>query len=156
MSLPVTSREVKTLIAAGELRNALALLNRSTTHRFTAFYRFGGDTLHNLVLVDRDDPTNTGAGDIPILASYCVFIRDTGAAFSTMDSLEDERVAGHAKRNEIRSYCGVPVMDAMGRVYGSLCHFDYRPLPVEPGAVDLLEAVAEALELTNSSPSSAI
>ena len=37
-------------------------------------------------------------------------------------------------------------MDATGRVYGSLCHFDYRPLPVRPDTIELLEDVAPALQ----------
>ena len=146
MPRAITSSEVKALISAGKLRDALALLNLSTEHRFTALYRFGGDTLHNLILVDRDDPTQTGMGDIPMLASYCVFIRDASRPFDTADSLEDPRVAEHPKRNQIRSYCGVPLMDATGRVYGSLCHFDYRPLPVRPDTIELLEDVAPALQ----------
>lgn len=146
MSPAITSHQVKALITAGELRDALALLNLSTEHRFTALYRFGGDTLHNLILVDRDNPSQTGMGEIPMLASYCVFIRDASKPFSTADSLDDPRVAMHPKRNQIRSYCGVPLMDATGRVYGSLCHFDYRPLPVHPETVELLEDVAPALQ----------
>jgi len=141
-----TLREIKQLLSQGAVRDALALLNQQTAYRFTALYRFDGDTLHNVVLYDREDPSQVTMPDIPVLASYCVFVRDSGAAFRLEDSHDDARVAGHPRQHQIRSYCGVPLLDDAGRMFGTLCHFDFRPLPVSDGVIETMESIAPAVQ----------
>ena len=128
------------------VRAVLVYLNRRTDHRFTAMLRFHDDErLRSAYFYDRERPELEHCPEIPIPNSYCVFVRQTGSTFATFDSIADERVANHPKRLEVRSYCGVPLVDAAGRVFGTICHFDPRPLPLSPDDVALLEAAAPLL-----------
>lgn len=146
----LTSRQAiehtRTLLAAGAVRDAVIVLNRQTDHRFTALYRFEGDVLHNVILYDREDPAQTTTPDIPVMASYCVFVRDREETFGVADSRADDRVAGHPKRQQIRSYCGVPLLDDTGRMFGSICHFDFEPRAISDEAIETMEALAPALQ----------
>ena len=112
-----------------------------TEHRFTALYRFDKDSLHNLYFFDRENPAQTSTPDIPVMASYCVFVRNSGHVFSTPDALQDERVRGHPKRHEVQSYVGVPLLDQDGKMFGSVCHFDIRPVAISDESVHLLEEI---------------
>ncbi len=134
------------MLARGAVREALIYLNGQSGHRFTSLYLFDGEALHSVEFYDRERPELTRTDDIPIMASYCVFVRDSGGVFHTPDSLADARLAGHPKRPQVRSYCGVPLVDDVGRVFGSVCHFDFSPLPINPVDVELLEALAPALQ----------
>lgn len=80
------------------------------------------------------------------MASYCVFVRDRGRAFATSDSLQDARVRGHPKRREVQSYCGVPLRDTNGEMFGTICHFDFRAIPISDENVELMEAIAPLLK----------
>ncbi|MGH8030043.1 MAG: hypothetical protein ACREO3_08920, partial [Arenimonas sp.] len=100
---------LRTTFADGGLRAGVEYLNSLTGHRFTALYRFDQDTLENVVFFDRDNPEVTTAQSIPVMASYCVFVRDTNATFSTANAALDERVGDHPKRGVLQAYCGVPL-----------------------------------------------
>ena len=80
------------------VRALLLYLNGLTNHRFTALYRFDVDQLRSVSFYDRERPEVESCPDIPVLASYCVFVRSSGQSFVTPDSLEDERTSGHTKR----------------------------------------------------------
>ncbi|HZZ45157.1 MAG TPA: GAF domain-containing protein [Tepidisphaeraceae bacterium] len=142
---PDTLQSLKKILSADGVRAALVYLNGLTPHRFTALYRFDDQTLRNAYFFDRDQPEIESCPDIPVLASYCVFVRGSGQTFMTPDSLADERVAGHPKRLVVRSYCGVPLVDEQGRVFGTICHFDYGPIPISDVNVDLMESLAPLL-----------
>ena len=145
-------REVNALLSRGAVRDALIFLNGKSGHRFTSLYLFEGETLRNVEFYDRERPDVTRTDDIPVMASYCVFLRDGGGMFSTPDSLADARLEGHPKRMQVRSYCGVPLVDTFGRVFGSACHFDFAPLPITDLDVELLEALAPALQRYGDGP----
>jgi len=123
----------------------LIYLNGLTDHRFSAMYLFESELLKNLYFFDREEPARTGCPDIPVMASYCVFVRDSERMFVTADSLTDARVFGHPKRLEVRSYCGVPLVNEAGRMIGTICHFDARPLTISDQNVSLMEAVSDML-----------
>jgi GAF domain-containing protein len=127
------------------VRGALAYLNSLTNHRFTALYRFDDETLRNLYFFDREDPSQESTPDIPVLASYCVFVRRDDATFTVPDAPNDQRVAGHPKQLVVRSYCGVPLRDLDGTLFGTLCHFDFERIPVSPQTIDLMESIAPLL-----------
>lgn len=133
------------------VRAVLIYLNGLTDHRFTALYRFDADTLKNLYFFDREQPDVESCSDIPVMASYCVFVRSSGQTFMTLDSLEDERVRDHPKRFEVRSYCGVPLVDEDGRMFGTICHFDFQPIPIREEDVALMEAIAPLLRASLTS-----
>lgn len=127
------------------VRSALKFLNSISSHRFTAIFRFEGDTLRNLHLVDRDNPKIERCPDLPVLDSYCVYVRNTSKPFLLDDSLEDDQVQGHPKRKEVRSYCGIPLMDEDGKLFGTICHFDFKPIACTPDEALLLDEVAPYL-----------
>lgn len=139
-------QQMKAIQEHSGIRALLIHLNGLTDHRFTALYRFDEDSLHNLYFFDQQQPEILSCPDIPVLASYCVFVRSSGQTFVTPDSLADERVRGHAKRMEVRSYCGVPLVDDEGRMFGTICHFDFSALPISDDSVALMEAVAPLLK----------
>ena len=138
-------RQMKETRECAGARAILIYLNGLTDHRFTAMYRFDVEQLHNVYFYDRERPELESCPDIPVMASYCVFVRDSRHSFVTMDALTDERTVGHPKRFEIGSYCGVPLVDENGRLFGTLCHFDTRPLPISGENVALMEEVARVL-----------
>ena len=127
------------------VRPALQHLNAQSAHRFTAVFRFEGGTLRNLHMVDRDDPAVERCADQPVLESYCIYVRRTAETFVTADAANDERVSGHPKQKTVQSYCGIPLFDEDGTMFGTICHFDFEPIPVEEEEVLLLEDVAPLL-----------
>ena len=137
--------EVKTILRNEGVRPALIFLNNMTGHRFSALYEFKDDMLRNLYFYDREYPEVESTDEIPVTSSYCVFLRETGALFHTSDALRDGRVRSHPKREQIQAYCGVPVLDAQGKLFGSICHFDLHPRVISDQDVDLMEAVAVLL-----------
>lgn len=136
---------LKALVESDGLRAGVEYLNSLTGHRFTALYRFDDDTLRNRVFYDRDNPATLATDDIPVLASYCVFVRDGGGAFNTDHAALDDRVGDHPKRHVLQAYCGVPLRDDFGNVVGTICHFDFEPTPISRENLELMEAVAPLL-----------
>ncbi|HZG43744.1 MAG TPA: GAF domain-containing protein [Longimicrobium sp.] len=127
------------------VRPALRYLNSLGPHRFTAIFRFESGTLRNLHLVDRDDYTVERCPDQPVLDSYCIYVRETARTFLTEDSTRDERVAGHPKQPVVQSYCGVPLLEEDGTLFGTICHFDYQPVPFGEDEVYMLETIGPML-----------
>ena len=144
-SFSQVSEQMAALVARQDLRGALRYLNGLTAYRFTALYRFDHDQLRSRCYVDRLHPEVEGTDDLPIEASYCIFVRQNHGPFLLADSLRDERVRGHRKQPTVRSYCGVPLVDAQGWMLGSLCHFDVEPHPLREPDVLLLEELARLL-----------
>lgn len=140
-----TLATLKAVLATGGLREAVKFLNRRTKHRFTSLYQFDGPALRKVTFYDREHPDLDHCEEIPVEASYCVFVREKGQPFVVEDSRDDARVAGHPKRSVLGRYCGVPLLDASGKMFGSICHFDFVPGRVEERDVRLLERMAELL-----------
>lgn len=137
---------LKTILTNEGVRAAIIFLNGLTSHRFTALYQFEGDILQNLHFFDREHPEVESSDETPVLASYCVFVRDHSRMFETSDSLQDERVRDHPKRKLIQSYCGVPLLDEDGTMFGTMCHFDFLPKQISDVNVELMEAFALLLK----------
>lgn len=135
--------EVEDALSRGELRVALKLLNRSAGLRYTAVYRFDGETLKCLALFDRDTIGLQVWPDGPVRESYCTFLR-RNLVFVVEDSAHDPLVAGHPKRDIVFSYCGAALRGPNGKPWGSICHFDLVPRTVSPADVELLVRVAPA------------
>ena len=72
-------RQMKLILKDKGVRELLIFLNRLTAHRFTALYRFNDETLENLYFFDRQHPEMLSTPEIPVLASYCVFVRNSAA-----------------------------------------------------------------------------
>lgn len=144
-SLQQSRQTIADLIAHDNVRDALRYMNGLTNFRFTALYRFDQDQLSSRVFYDREHPDVLSTETIPVEASYCIYVRHNRGPFLVADSLSDERVAAHCKRQEVRSYCGVPLVDARGWMHGSLCHFDFEPHPLRETDLLLLEDIARLL-----------
>ncbi len=103
--------ELKTILHTQGIRRMLIFLNGLTGHRFSALYQFENEQLRNLFFYDREDPTIESTDEIPVTASYCVFLRETGQLFHTSDAMRDARVRTHPKREKFRltaaSQCSV-------------------------------------------------
>ncbi|QJR14855.1 GAF domain-containing protein [Usitatibacter palustris] len=140
--------KLRQVYASDGVRAAVVFLNSTTVHRFTSLYRFDGGTLRNITFYDRQNPHAEKCDDIPVEASYCVFVRDLHSAFLVSDAPEDDRVEGHANRATVKRYCGVPLRDRDGKMFGSICHFDLSPGPISDRDVELLEHMASLLRPT--------
>ena len=136
---------MRAILRRDGVRGVVIHLNTLAQYRFTSLYRFDKDRLENLCFYDRENPAQLSTPSIPVLASYCVFVRDRAGPFLTPDSLQDERVHRHPKQHLVRSYCGVPLIGEDGRIFGTVCHFDLVPRPSRVEDVELLEAVATLL-----------
>ena len=139
-------RDLKAAFDRDGIRSAVAFLNSITPYRFTSLYRFEGEMLHNITFYDRDNPDETSCEDIPVEASFCVFVRDTEAVFLTTDSESDRRLTSHPKRGIVKRYCGVPLLDSSGQMFGSICHFDLEPGEIDERDVEALEYMASVLQ----------
>ena len=137
--------KLREILSHSGVRAAIIFMNNLTDQRFTALYRFSGEMLKNLHFFDRENPLVESCTEIPVLASYCVFVRDTQRRFVLGNSIEDERTIGHSKRLEIKSYCGVPLLDRDGKMFGTVCHFDVCPHVIPQVDVDLMENLADIL-----------
>jgi GAF domain-containing protein len=146
VSRKVALTELKRLASGSGVRACLEFLNGLTSHRFTALYRFDDTKLKNLFFFDRQHPDQVSSPEVPVLSSYCVFVRDSGQMFCVDDSQLDERTNGHPKRLEIRAYIGVPLLDDDGKMFGTICHFDVDPRRIAPEDVDLMEQLAGVLQ----------
>ncbi|MDB5034307.1 MAG: luxQ 8 [Chlorobi bacterium] len=140
-----TLAQLRTVLEQDGIRAALRLLNSQTPHRFTALYRFDGETLKSLYFVDAENPEVESCPDIPVMASYCVFVRKTGNRFTVHDTLKDDRVEGHPKQREVQSYCGVPLLDESGNLFGTICVFDFESIPIGNDIVHMMEFLAPLL-----------
>ncbi len=137
--------ELKQAFAQGGPRAALAYLNSLTDHRFTSLYRFDDEVLRNVTFYDRERPDVDRCEDLPVMASYCVFVRDSGAKFMTQEARGDQRLNNHPKQNTVQSYCGVPLLSNDGTMFGTICHFDFKPGRIADLDVELLEYMATIL-----------
>ena len=124
------------------LRAALATLVKMTDYRFIGLWRFQDGKANAVVHYDREDPSKTTTQEVPDTATYCCFVRDTKAPFKTPNALIDERLASHSAREQVTTYCGVPVMDSLGNVLATLCHYDVVPRDPDQVNLELMLMVA--------------
>ena len=134
-----------TLLAKESLRAALYSLVERTDYRYIAIFRLQGGRAAPIAYVDRDDPNVTQLAEVDDSATYCVYVRDRNGAFATADSLLDARTVDHPARHDIRSYCGIPILDPEGVDLGTLCHFDRVSRDPERLDLELLLQAASAL-----------
>ena len=138
--------ELRAIKKRDGIRSMLVHLNSLTEFRFTALYRFNDESLQNVFFFDRERPEVSSCPTIPIMASYCVFVKNGKTTFKSCDSHQDARLNGHSKQMEVRPYCGVPLVGEDGKMFGTVCHFDFRALPISDENVSLMERIAEMLQ----------
>lgn len=141
-----TLHKFQDLLQTHGLRAALGELLLETDYRFIAIFRFDGERARSVVFYDRENPDVTGTDEAPASSTYCCYVRDTRGAFVTANSLLDERLTGHVKREQVQGYCGVPVMTPEGEILGTLCHYDVVPRDSSQIDLALMCEVASAIE----------
>ena len=125
----------------GGLRDALLFLNRRTPHRFTGIFRFDGDMLRNVMLVDKWDPEVAQGEDVPLAAAYCAHLHRTGELLEVENGHTDERTPWMAD-SPVASYCGAVIPGDDGHPWGALCHFDPAPCDRKDSDMPLIVAAA--------------
>ena len=123
----------------------LRYLNARTPHRFTGIFKYEGETLVNLLLVDREHAHAAPWANFSVSDSFCSVIRETGQPFILGNASVDARVANHPARDKIISYCGVPLLAVSGELFASLCHFDYKPILFSALDIDFVMHAAPLL-----------
>jgi GAF domain-containing protein len=126
------------------LRAALAHLNRRTPHRYTGVFRFDGDMLRSVALVDKWNAETRRGDDIPIASAYCAHLHRTGQPLDVEDGATDQRVPWMAS-SPVVSYCGAPILDPAGERWGALCHFDTARCESKNSDMPLLVSAASVL-----------
>lgn len=138
-------RVFKGLLDAYGLRYALYSLLRLTDYRFISVFRLENGMIRSLAHVDREDLSVLETGASPESASYCCYVRTGNGPFVVVDSIGDPRVEGHAKQQDLRAYCGLPISSADGQLLGTLCHYDVVPRDPAQLNTELLSQVADEI-----------
>ena len=137
------------------MTEALAMLNSRTRYRFTGVFRVEPPWLRNLYLFDRENPALSLGGDmVPLDATYCSIVYATRSPFLAEETTTDPRLVAHRARDSVVSYFGVPVRNAEGRVFGTLCHYDLRPRMLPESELAVLEIVSRCISAWLASRSS--
>lgn len=123
------------------LRGGLWFLNARTPHRFTGVFRFDGEMLRNVALVDKWDPLVELGQDVPLASAYCAHLQREGGPLLVEDGSTDPRVPWMAK-SEVVSYCGALIRDEAGEPWGALCHFDTSRCDAKTSDMPLIFAAA--------------
>jgi hypothetical protein len=129
------------VLASQGLRAALLFLNRRTPHRFTGVFRFDGDMLRNVALVDKWDPSVDHGEDVPLAAAYCAHLHRTGQPLQVEDGRTDPRTPWMVTSTVV-SYCGSVILAPGGAPWGALCHFDTARCDVKNSDMPLIVAAA--------------
>lgn len=142
------SPEVQAFIAQCKqkgLAAALEGLNTTVPHRYTGLYRLDHLVLKNIELIDKAGETKSDMlAAVPLADSFCQFVLRDGV-FLTSDSSLVPTLDGHPYQGVMLAYHGVPVVDAHGELFGSLCHFDVERRPLSDAQYAHLSGVATAL-----------
>lgn len=154
-SVEEIARDCESLLEAAGPIAVLRYLNARTRFRFSGLYRADPPVLRNLFMFDRENPTLNLSGEVSRLDdTYCALVCGDERPFATESSATDPRLAQHAARERVRSYCGVPIRSESGRVWGTLCHHDVRPRLLSRTEIVVLECVATALAPRLTAPTS--
>lgn len=131
-------------LCSGGLRASLEYLNHRTPHRFTGVFRFDGDMLRSVELVDKWQADVRRGDDIPIANAYCSHLHGTGEDLEVTDGATDPRTPWMASSG-MRSYSGALIRDVDGAPWGTICHYDAAPCQEARSSLPLLVAAASLL-----------
>jgi GAF domain-containing protein len=136
-----TIKRFEAILRAEGLFAAMRWLNERVPYRYSAVFGFDGDRLHNICLIDKENPNISKCPDQPITDSYCMYIQRSGDRFSVETALKDSRVAGHPKQRSFQCYYGIPLYGPDGQMLGTVCHFDGLPIRVTEEIASALDEV---------------
>lgn len=126
---------------SGGLYTALRYLNSRTPHRFTGVYRYDGEMLRNMALVDRSEPDIQRGIDIPIADAYCANVGRNREPLEFADAQGDGRFP-YLPGSPVVCYSGVLISNPAGVPYGTLCHYDILRCETRTSDIPLLKAAA--------------
>lgn len=118
---------LRAALEADGIPAAVLVANAATRHRFTGVYRFDGGLLTNLCTWDKQERAMSAGNAVAVHESFCMHILQSGKAMTVTDSATDDRLAGHPRRADFRSYCGAPLLNRAGDVAGTFCYYDAEP-----------------------------
>lgn len=144
------------ILDAQGLRAALADLLTRTDYRFIAVFRFNGDRAKAVVFYDREDPSVLRVAEVAANATFCDITRRQRSTFVTDDAIADARLENHVARDQVRAYCGVPIMTPEGEFLGTLCHYDHVPRDASQIDLALMCEIASTIEQRGIIPAYAI
>ena len=136
--------EFERRLEQGGLVEALRFLNLRTPHRFTGVYRFDGETLRNVALVDKWLPGTQVGDDVPLARAYCSHLLGNGGSLDLGDGRTDPRTPG-MQDSSVVSYCGSVILDEQEQPWGALCHFDEAYCQSRTSEVPLLVSAAKSV-----------
>ncbi len=127
------------------LSAGLQFLNDRVPHRFTGVYRVDGQVLHNIAVIDKQQSTDIGfLMQVPLGDSFCQFVLRDGKLVTT-DSSQDERLSISPYKGVMGSYVGLPLAMVPGELFGTFCHFDFEPRPMDDDEFAFLTQAARVL-----------
>lgn len=145
MSTANTLAEFSRKLTAEGIGPALCFLNGGVPHRYTGVYQHADGIMRNIELADKEGEIRPDFLEaVPFEDSFCQFVLRDGV-FRTTDSGEDDRLDGHKYKGVLLSYCGVPLDDGDGGLWGTLCHFDAEAWNISDEAFARLKGAAKVL-----------
>lgn len=136
--------EYKTLLER-EGPAGLAYLNGRVPHRYTGVFRLQDGQMRNAFLYDKQGEIVPDFLEVvPLQESFCQFTLKEGL-FVTCDSGGDARLAGHKYQGVLLSYCGLPLVDNFGGLYGTICHFDAQAMELPEAEFAFFRQAARVL-----------
>ena len=138
------TERLRTALASGGLSAALEWLNARTSYRYTGIYHLEDGAMRMVAIFDRNGEDIKALTVIPLDDSFCQFVMRDGV-FNTTHAADDTRLIGHAYRDIVASYFGLPLASAPGDFYGTLCHFDIVPKVVDDAEIEFLYSAAPVL-----------
>jgi hypothetical protein len=121
------------------LRGALTFLNARTPHRYTGVFRFDGEMLRSVLLVDKHDAGVERGDDVPLSQAFCSVVHATQEPLEIVDGRTDPRYP-QLRNVAVVSYCGTMIRDGAGQPFGALCHYDMQPCQTRLSDMPLLVA----------------
>jgi GAF domain-containing protein len=143
-----TKRSIETFSAvlrSSGASRAIAFLNEGVPHRYTAAYALLDGSFHNVLLHDKlGEMRPAYLAVVPFEVSFCQFVLRDGL-FLSGNTAADRRLDGHPYQGVVVSYHGVPLIDSVGELKGTLCHFDLQSLDLSESEFELLQKAARLL-----------
>lgn len=142
---------IEQLLADQGIPAVLAYLNSRVPHRYTGAYRIRADRVTSIYLHDKQGEfLPEDLVSVPFEASFCPFVVRDGW-FRTNNSAADRRFMAHPGQEHTVSYHGVPLLNGVGEIAGTLCHFDMIETPLPDEEFERLRRTAPLLQVTLAS-----
>ncbi len=115
---------VQAALAAGGISAAIAELNSGVPHRYSGIFKLDGELLKNTHMFDKLGQAKPESLEVVVLKdSFCQIVMRDGF-FLTDHTLTDDRLNYSPFKGVVMSYHGVPLLNNVGELGGTLCHFD--------------------------------